>query len=181
MPVAQASKEAYGRMKSVGPKEHPVYKLLKTFGAGSDGYSNRQIAAIMGKPINTITPRVFELRQAGVVVLAGKRKDLYSGVEVSHWRIASEAEEQAFREPSSAREILTKGVDESGSQPREWLHLADIPEGVVVQERGDWSWLWRRLPDGRYVSSASQGKKWSTPGHLEAKEPFYGPVTEVKG
>jgi hypothetical protein len=94
MPVATASREAYGRMSSVSPKDHPVYKFLKSAGAGSDGYSNRQIALIMRRPINTITPRIFELREAGVVVLAGRRVDPYSGVTVSCWRIATEAEEQ---------------------------------------------------------------------------------------
>lgn len=173
MSVAQASRQAYGRMKSVDDaKDHPVYKFLKTFGTGTDGYSNRQIAAIMGKPINTITPRIFELREAGVVVLAGKRKDLYSGIEVSHWRIATEAEEKAWKF------LKAVGAEPRGLQPRVWTHLADIPEGVMVRETSHATWWWVRLP-GLFKSSASAGKFWSTPRALTEGESFYGPVTEV--
>jgi hypothetical protein len=170
MAVAQASVEAYGRMSSVKPKEHPVYKLLKTFGAGSDGYSNRQIAAIMQRPINTITPRVFELRQAGVVVLAGKRKDLYSGIEVSHWRIASEEEENNL-----------KGLKEPAA--RVWTHLADIPEGVVVCEQDRFGWLWLRRGGGEFGFRDPNDPEDTTFGGwglLGIQETFYGPVTEVK-
>jgi transposase len=149
-------------MRSVKPKEHPVYKFLKTFGTGTAGYSNRQIAAIMGRPINTITPRIFELRQAGVVVLAGKRKDTYSGIEVSHWRIATEAEENAL------------------NAPEVWTHLADIPVGVeVVETTGEWGWHWIRR-DGGLFASSSNGSEWSGSQPLIGKEYFVGPVAEVK-
>lgn len=161
MSVAEASKQAYGRLRTVSPKEHPVYKFLKTFGTQSAGYSNRQIAAILGKPINTITPRVFELRQAGVVVLAGKRKDLYSGIEVSHWRIASEAEEAASREP------------------RTFATLADVPEGVTALETGPGvSWYWKHVGGGKF-SSSSTGESWSAPAPLTACERTYGPAMKV--
>ena len=39
MPVAQASREAFGRLRSTSPKEHPVYKFLKSAGTGSAGYT----------------------------------------------------------------------------------------------------------------------------------------------
>lgn len=173
MSVATASKEAYGRMRSAPPKEHPVYKFLKSAGAGSPGYNNRQISLIMKRPINTITPRIFELRAAGVVVLAGKRKDLYSGIEVSHWRIATEAEEQAFKHPAEAREILTG--------PRTWMHLADIPEGVIVKETTRAGWHWLRRGGGQFGFTDSQmvDKTFGGWAELQGNEAFYGPMTEV--
>lgn len=161
MPVATASREAYGRMRTVKPKEHPVYKFLKTFGTGTAGYSNRQIALIMKRPINTITPRIFELRQAGVVVLAGKRKDTYSGIEVSHWRIATEAEEAAY-----------KGV------PRTWDTLAEVPAGVTVSEDNYEGVLWRNT-DGDFTMGNATTGGWSGGYPLSVVESTYGPVTEV--
>lgn len=166
MGVATASKEAYGRMRTVDAKEHPVYKFLKSAGVGSDGYSNRQIAAIMGRPINTITPRVFELRGAGVVVLAGKRKDLYSGIEVSHWRIATEAEEASFKRMTTIPELA----------PRTWLHLYEVPDGATVVELDGTRWI---NEGGKFKMSSHNGIGWSSPIPLSGSEKFYGPVTEV--
>lgn len=186
MPVATASLEAYGRMKSVKPKEHPVYKFLRTFGTSTAGYSNRQIAAIMGKPINTITPRIFELRQAGVVVLAGKRKDLFSGVEVSHWRIASEAEESTFKGLKDQAIVDEfKAIREQASEPRTWERLADIPEGVVVQENGTkfegfgWFWIRRAGDEFGYRSASKLDNSFSAFTALVGEERNYGPVVEI--
>lgn len=179
MSVATASREAYGRMKSVPAKEHPVYKFLKTFGVQTEGYSNRQIAAIMGRPINTITPRIFELRQAGVVVLAGKRKDLYSGVTVSHWRIASFEEEQAYLAHNTVPAIPDEDIE---ALPRTWLHLADIPEGVEVQEVNAASpgWHWIRRPNGEFGFRMHRNDStFGAFAPLQGDEGFYGPMQEV--
>lgn len=161
MPVQSSSKEAYGRMRSIAPKEHPVYKFLKTFGTQTEGYSNRQIAAIMGRPINTITPRIFELRNAGVVVLAGKRKDLYSGVTVMHWRIASEIEERRLQ-----------------GKPLTWTHLGDLPIGVEAIEEGT-NWIWIRREDGQFGYKFGERDTFGGWGVLGGEEAFYGPMTEV--
>jgi hypothetical protein len=178
MSVATASKEAYGRMRSVPPKEHPVYKFLKTFGTGTAGYSNRQIAAIMGRPINTITPRIFELREAGVVVLAGKRKDTYSGIEVSHWRIATAAEEAAYK-AFTTPPVLTD--EEIAKLPRTWLHLADIPEGVIVKETTGAGWHWLRRANGDFGHRTANVEDTTFGGWLPLgrQEHFYGPMVEV--
>lgn len=175
MPVATASKEAYGRMRSVPPKEHPVYKFLKTFGTETAGYSNRQIAAIMGRPINTITPRIFELRQAGVVVLAGKRKDLYSGIEVSHWRIATEAEEASFKRMTTVPPLPA---------PRVWERLSDVPAGITVEETaGDWiGSYWERDARGYVRMQSEQNRAWGSWSSFQLMSRYeaeLGPVTEV--
>jgi hypothetical protein len=152
-------------MKSVPAKEHPVYKFLKTFGTQTEGYSNRQIAAIMGRPINTVTPRIFELRAAGVVVLAGKRKDLYSGVTVSHWRIASEVEEAALKAPT----------------PRVVDTLENIPDGMWLALGGPRDMKLLISARGGYTSfSWNDGKNWSSfQGYFANEDKMYGPFQEV--
>lgn len=89
MSYSSTSAAGYAAVQStLAQRQQEVLTFLKSAGHGSAGYSNRQIAQILGRPINAITPRVLELRQDGFVELAGYRKDAISGVTVKAWKIS---------------------------------------------------------------------------------------------
>lgn len=88
MGYQSTSASAYADVRGiVARKQAEVLRLLTSAGSGSEGYNNRQIAKILNWPINTVTPRVLELREQGKVVLAGRRVDHYTGRTVMHWKI----------------------------------------------------------------------------------------------
>ena len=49
--------------------------------------SNREISSILGLPINSVTPRVKELRDLGFVVCCDIKKDEVTNRNVMCWRI----------------------------------------------------------------------------------------------
>lgn len=49
--------------------------------------TNTELASRLGWPINTVTPRVHELRKKGVVVEDGKRPCMVTGRTAYVWRI----------------------------------------------------------------------------------------------
>lgn len=48
---------------------------------------NYEISVILGLPINSITPRVKELRDLGMVVCMGTKQDKVSGRNVMIWSV----------------------------------------------------------------------------------------------
>jgi hypothetical protein len=165
MSVQQSSIDGFVASKASRSKHvRAILNTLRAAGPASAGYNNRQLARIIGQPINVVTPATLELRRRGLVVLAGRRKDVYSGVTVMFWRVATPEEAQA--------------VKDTAAQPRSWATLAYVPEGVIVKEA--MGWLWQNVGDGNFTSSASTGEKWSAPEPLSHGEKDYGPVTEVK-
>lgn len=64
-----------------GRNQLRVYAVLKEYGQ----LCNRQIATILNWPINTITPRVQELREADMVTEAFRGKDPQTGRTVIFW------------------------------------------------------------------------------------------------
>jgi len=67
--------------EELGEKQQAVYYEIARHGPGS----NREIAERMHLPINTITPRVKELRDMGVVMDSGKKHDDVTDQEVHVW------------------------------------------------------------------------------------------------
>jgi predicted ArsR family transcriptional regulator len=64
--VQQTSLQAYfNEVKpKLNQKQHEVYRAFEEYGP----CTNKQLAEITGKPVNTITPRVLELRTKGFLV-----------------------------------------------------------------------------------------------------------------
>jgi hypothetical protein len=87
MSYQSTSGAAYASLGTIAPHQSKVLQFLRSAGPQSDGYNNRQIAQILKWPINCVTPRVLELRELGLVVLAGKRKDTFTGLTVMHWKV----------------------------------------------------------------------------------------------
>lgn len=81
---------AFGDMQGIiARKQSEVLRLFRAAGRESAGYNNRQVAQILGWPINTVTPRVLELREAGKLELAERRPDNLTGRTVMHWRVSA--------------------------------------------------------------------------------------------
>ena len=64
--MQQTSLQAYfNEVKpKLNQKQHEVYRAFEEYGP----CTNKQLAEITGKPVNTITPRVLELRTKGFLV-----------------------------------------------------------------------------------------------------------------
>ena len=65
-----------GRLQSI------VFDTIKA----CPGVSNHDISRILCRPINTVTPRVNELRKMGIVVFSHYKVDDVSGMRVMCWK-----------------------------------------------------------------------------------------------
>jgi DNA-binding MarR family transcriptional regulator len=85
--VQQTSIESYLSLhpKELGARQMAVLLCLKTHGA----VCNREISSVLGKPINTITPRIKELRDMGLVERADLGYDSETRRHVILWRVVS--------------------------------------------------------------------------------------------
>ena len=64
------------------PRQKMVFKALQEIGEAS----NKQISQVLGWPINTITPRVLELRRMGLVDFSREQIDLKTNRTEIVWR-----------------------------------------------------------------------------------------------
>lgn len=80
----QTSLLAYTSIKGeLGPKQAAVMEAIEEYGP----LNNRSIAEHLGWPINTVTPRVKELRAKGKVEAAYIGTDSQSGRSAIYWRV----------------------------------------------------------------------------------------------
>jgi len=77
--IQQSSLEAFARVK---PTER--YKQICEALAIYGDMSNKEISVMTGLPINSVTPRVLELRQMGIIKERGLKTGGY-GVKVHVW------------------------------------------------------------------------------------------------
>jgi len=68
----------------VGKRQREIMGLLERV-AGP--LNNRMIAELLGIPINSTTPRVFELRDKGLVESAGTQHDSVTNRNTIMWRV----------------------------------------------------------------------------------------------
>jgi predicted transcriptional regulator len=61
-------------------------EVLRVLGYGP--YCNQEISRLLGWPINTVTPRVKELRELGKVEESHRAKYFLTGRTVIFWRVA---------------------------------------------------------------------------------------------
>ena len=83
--LAQTSLFAYrAEIKpTLGERQRAVYEALKT----RANFTNCEMATWLSAPINTITPRMGELRKIGLVRSAGVRKCNITGRNVLCWEV----------------------------------------------------------------------------------------------
>jgi len=71
----------YDLLPSLNEMHRLFYNLLKVY----PGASNHDLSRISGKPINTVTPRVNELRKKGLVVFSHHKTDRITKRRVMCW------------------------------------------------------------------------------------------------
>ena len=88
----------YALQSTLGRAQKEVLDALRS----QVNATNAEIAWMLNhRPINTITPRTFELREIGLVEEAGKRKCRVSGRTAIAWR--------AVPMPSAMKPVESKG------------------------------------------------------------------------
>ncbi len=68
---------------TLGHRQKTIYEALGT----RESFTNTEMAAYLDWPINTITPRMKELRKIGLVRCAGTRECKVTGRNVLSWEI----------------------------------------------------------------------------------------------
>lgn len=87
MPVANTSKMAYDIIRfELSDRQALVYNFLND-NDKENGYTNSEISAAIMLPINSVTPRMNELRAMGRVKPAGQRKCQETGFTAKAWRV----------------------------------------------------------------------------------------------
>lgn len=89
MAVQETSRIAYAQdvFPTLGDRQHEVYEILKT----AQSLTNSEISVLLDKPINTITPRVFELRHLGLVKEDKKRFCSITGRTAIAWKLVGKS------------------------------------------------------------------------------------------
>ncbi len=78
--IQQTSRMAYSDIKpELGKRQQEVYELLKESSLIGVNMTNLEISDCLGRAINTITPRIGELREKGLVKESEKRMCKVSG------------------------------------------------------------------------------------------------------
>lgn len=84
VPVAETSRDAYHAIgPGLGRKQRVVLAFIRKYGP----INNRELSERIGWPVNQITPRVLELREAGLVMGAGERRDEATGHRAERWTV----------------------------------------------------------------------------------------------
>lgn len=82
--IQKTSLEAFEVLKpDLNHLQRVIYNVLKIY----PDMSNHDLCFVTNKPINCITPRVKELRDKGLVVCSGSKKDEFTHKRVMVWRV----------------------------------------------------------------------------------------------
>ena len=82
MPIRTTSLEAYTELLyTLGEKQQTILHTIKKY----PNTSNHDIARILQWEINTVTPRVYELREMGYVLENGEKTDRLTGRRCMRW------------------------------------------------------------------------------------------------
>jgi transcription initiation factor IIE alpha subunit len=85
--IQSTSLEAYHILEpNLGEKQQTVYDTILRHPESS----NYELSQILNWRINSITPRVKELRDKGLVLCCGHKKDVSTGMNVMIWRTIGE-------------------------------------------------------------------------------------------
>ena len=86
MSVSSTSTNAYYQevLPTLGERHRAVLKHLIEY---DKDFSNSELSGELGWPINTVTPRIHELREKGLVKEVGKRLCEVTGREVKVWAL----------------------------------------------------------------------------------------------
>ena len=87
MPVTDTSLKAYHDIRVSGKLARRQYQVLENL-RYLNVATNTEVSNEAKLPINQVTPRMLELRKAGLVVQAGQRKCYITGRTCKTWRVA---------------------------------------------------------------------------------------------
>lgn len=89
MAVQQTSKDAFHGevVPKLGDKQREVLDVLAKF----EDMTNKELSDYIGHPINTVTPRILELRRKGMVTLSQIRPDKTTGVRAMAWKLRKQS------------------------------------------------------------------------------------------
>lgn len=80
--IQATSLEAWDALQpKLGTMQNMVYNLIKVY----PGSSNLDISRMIKKPINSVTPRVKELRDKGIVIFSHYKTDRITKRRVMCW------------------------------------------------------------------------------------------------
>jgi hypothetical protein len=86
--VQQTSLLAYREVqKSLGKRQREVLYVLEAATASHFDLTNCELAFLMKLPINCVVPRVYELREKGIVVQSCKRRCGRTGRLACAWKV----------------------------------------------------------------------------------------------
>lgn len=87
--VADTSLEAYRTrvLPYLADSQRVVYELLAQASGNGFDMTNMEVAAALHWSINRVTPRVFELREMGVVMLSQRRRCGVTGNMAFSWKV----------------------------------------------------------------------------------------------
>ncbi len=121
MGVADTSIRAYQSiLDNLGGRRFEVVSAIYELGE----CCNVEIASLLKMEINKVTPRVKELREAGVVVLA-KKATGPAGRLVCYWRMATR---QEWREFEEQRRLARAGVDAARKAHEKRQRVSSVSE-----------------------------------------------------
>jgi len=82
--IQSTSLEAYfDIMPTLSKKQNMVYNIIKLY----PGVSNLDISRMLGWAINSVTPRVYELREFNLVTFSHKKRDRITDKTCRCWKI----------------------------------------------------------------------------------------------
>jgi len=82
--IQSTSLEAYyDLLPDLGSMQNMIFNVIKLY----PGVSNLDISRILDKPINSITPRVKELRTLDLVVFSHYKKDRITNRRMMCWKV----------------------------------------------------------------------------------------------
>lgn len=85
--IRDTSQNAYESVRpELGERQRLVFNELKKYG----NLTNMELAVSLGVSVNTVTPRIFELRKFGKVAEWGKRECRVTGRTVISWQAVSQ-------------------------------------------------------------------------------------------
>ncbi len=94
MSVQATSLQAYDELiksQKLGAHQLAVWAVIQEH---PEGMTNLELAGLLHWPINSVTPRVFELREKGLVGEVGRRTCRLTGRQSIAWGIAHRTEYQ---------------------------------------------------------------------------------------
>lgn len=83
--IQDTSLEAYDNIQpTLGNRQRQILKVLEQF---PQGRSNLSISRILGVPINSVTPRIKELRDLGIVIFSHYERDRVTNRNCMCWKV----------------------------------------------------------------------------------------------